>query len=228
MKHILVVDDDERIKKLLLKYLSENGYIVSVAANIKQAEELLRYFIFDLIVLDLMLPGENGIDFTKRFRTNNIVPLLMLSALGEFENRVEGLEVGADDYLVKPFEPKELLLRIHKLIDRHSQNIIQSGYIYFGKKKYNKNTKSLLDENNKDIPITTTEKNILEIMIENNGMALSRAQLMTILGSQINERSVDVQIRRLRSKIETNPSSPIYLQTSRGEGYRLYFTPSPI
>ena len=222
MLHILVIDDDERIRKLLKKYLEEHHYTVTIAQDIEQAKQYLNYFIFDLIILDLMLPGEDGLTFAKKFKLQNSTPILILSALGETHDRIEGLEIGADDYLVKPFEPRELLLRMTKLIERAVQSVSKLDDVYFGKKIFNINSQNLLDENNNDIPLTTNERNIMTFMIKNSGKVLSRNDFKNILGNEINERSVDVQITRLRSKIEINQSNPIYLKTIRGEGYILY------
>jgi len=222
MKHILIVDDDERIRELLKQYLQENGFRVSEAADTIEARLALSYFFFDLIILDLMLPGEDGISFADSLRLKKTCPILMLSALGETSNRIEGLEVGADDYLVKPFEPRELLLRIANLIKR-SEKQTEKAVVNIGSKKYNIQTKNFKDENERDIQLTGNERKILEVMVKNNGKIISREEFKTILGNEINERTIDVQIKRLREKIEQSPSTPLYLKTVRGEGYVLYF-----
>ena len=222
MLHILVVDDDERIRSLLKRYLQDNGFMVAIAEDIKQARMILSYFIFDLIVLDLMLPGEDGLSFTKNFKLQNTTPILMLSALGETSDKIDGLEIGADDYLVKPFEPRELLLRIKKLTERAVPTQRATNYIYFGEKKFNIANRSFSDQHDGDIPLTSLERNMIELMIKNTGKVLTRSDFMNVIGDKINERSIDVQIKRLRDKIEKNPSKPVYLQTIRGEGYILY------
>ena len=221
MRHILVVDDDDRIRDLLKEYLKENGFRVTAAADTIQARCALEYFVFDLIVLDLMMPGEDGISFAKSMQLKKPSPILMLSALGETSNRIEGLEVGADDYLVKPFEPKELLLRIGNLLKRvESKSEIE--FINIGNKMFNLKTKSLSHSDGNDLPLTTNERKILELMTKNLGKVISRDDFKNILGNEVNERSIDVQIKRLREKIEESPSTPQHLKTMRGEGYVLY------
>lgn len=211
--HLLVVDDDTRIRSLLQKYLLESGYFVSTAKDTEEADDLLKNFICDLIILDLMLPKENGISFIKRLKkAHNKTPVIMLTAMGETENRIEGLEVGADDYLAKPFEPKELLLRIANILKHNNKNKI----ISFGSFTYNQQTKCLYKYDN-IISITQSENDLLFLLIQNANTIVEREELANKLS--INERSVDVQIVRLRNKIEENPSRPTFLQTIRGQGY---------
>ncbi|MEK6734820.1 MAG: response regulator [Pseudomonadota bacterium] len=214
--HILIIDDDSRIRDLLQRYLVEQNYFVSTAKNNKEAEFLLKEIECNLMILDLMMPDENGIELAKRvrFQKNNI-PMIMLTAMGESHDRVTGLEIGADDYIVKPFEPKELLLRISKLLKRNKE---ETEIISFGDYAYN--LKSLtLTKNNQIIFLTNSEQALLNFLSKNK--LVSREVLSTALG--INERSVDVQIARLRNKIEENPRHPQFLQTVRNQGYILRF-----
>lgn len=215
--HLLLVDDDTRIRTLLQKYLISQGYLVSSVSNAFEAEKILNDINFDLIILDLMMPGKNGIIFTQELRASkNLVPIIMLTAMGEFEDRIAGLENGADDYLVKPFEPKELLLRISKILKRNRESI--SDTYHFMDFTYNFKSFSLTKKN-KYIFLTQSEHLLINILIKNANMILSREILASELS--INERSVDVQIIRLRNKIEQNPSQPQILQTMRGQGYIL-------
>ncbi len=217
--HILIVDDDDRIRTLLKEYLSENNYIISTAENSEEAQKKLEYLKFDMIILDVMMPGQNGYELTKDIKKKIKVPIILLTAKGEVENRIKGLELGADDYLGKPFEPKELLLRI--------KNIIKSNIKINLKLKY-KIGEALIDLNkmsinlkNKNKKISNTEKKVLVEMLSNPGKTYSREEIGKI-SSITQERSIDVMITRLRQKIEMNPKSPKYLQTIRGEGYVLW------
>ena len=217
--HILIVDDDDRIRTLLKEYLSENNYIISTAENSEEAQKKLEYLKFDMIILDVMMPGPNGYELTKDIKKKIKVPIILLTAKGEVENRIKGLELGADDYLGKPFEPKELLLRI--------KNIIKSNIKINLKLKY-KIGEALIDLNkmsinlkNKNKKISNTEKKVLVEMLSNPGKTYSREEIGKI-SSITQERSIDVMITRLRQKIEMNPKSPKYLQTIRGEGYVLW------
>ncbi len=221
--HILIVDDDVRILKLLKQFLSQNGYLVSTATSAREAETYLKEFIFDLVMLDVMMPEVTGIEFASSIKKNEMhVPIILLTALSEPEDRIKGLEAGVDDYITKPFEAKELLLRTKKLIDLYGYNKKSENIIKFGSISYDLNTKRLYD-NEQDIVIklSSTEKKLLEILIENQGNILPREKLSAIMGS-LNERSIDVQIVRLRSKIEANSKQPRFLQTIRNEGYVLY------
>jgi len=217
--HILVVDDDDRIRDLVKQYLNENNYFVSTAINAEDAQEKVNTIKFDLIVLDIMMPGKSGLDFTKENKNKIYTPVILLTAKGEADERVHGLEVGADDYLSKPFEPKELLLRIKNILNKtKSKNI--KRLIEFGNVKINLN-KHIILKNNKEYKINNTEKTILEVMINSPGKSFSREEIGKIINLD-KERSVDVIITRLRKKIEQNPKSPKYLQTLRGEGYVLW------
>ena len=217
--HILVVDDDDRIRDLVKQYLNENDYFVSTAINAEDAQEKVNTIKFDLIVLDIMMPGKSGLDFTEENKNKIYTPIILLTAKGEADERVHGLEVGADDYLSKPFEPKELLLRIKNILNKtKSKNI--KRLIEFGNVKINLN-KHIILKNNKEYKINSTEKTILEVMINSPGKSFSREEIGKIINLD-KERSVDVIITRLRKKIEQNPKNPKYLQTLRGEGYVLW------
>jgi two-component system, OmpR family, phosphate regulon response regulator OmpR len=218
-KHLLVVDDDYRIRKLLSQYLSENGYLVTSSQDTIEAREALKNFDFDLIILDVLLPKELGTDFAKILKKSSHISILMLTALGTPEERIKGLESGADDYMAKPFNPKELLLRIEKLIERHKEQSYQSeSHINLGKVKYNV-SKNILIKNDKEVALNTSEAKLLSILLENKGSLINRELISKKMN--INPRSVDVQIKRLREKIEEDPRNPVLLQTVRGKGYAL-------
>lgn len=214
--HLLVVDDDIRIRSLLQKYLIEQGYFVSSAQNTTEADFLQKKFQYNLIILDVMMLGESGTDYTKRLRNNdNNIPIIMLTAMGTTDACINGLEVGADDYIVKPFEPKELLLRITKILKR---NYIEDTNFYFGDFSYNIQSQILLKQED-HIFLTHSEHSLLKFLLKNPNKIISRDYLSKELS--INDRSVDVQIIRLRNKIETNPSKPLFLRTVRNQGYIL-------
>ena len=218
-KHILIVDDDDRIRNLLKDYLTDNNYIVSTAENADQAKERLKYIKFDIIILDVMMPGQNGYDLTKEIKRQIKVPIILLTAKGEVENRIKGLELGADDYIGKPFEPKELLLRIKNIVNKNNKIDLKSKHnIGAAEIDLNKMTVSL---NNKSRKISNSEKKVLVEMISNPGTTFSREEIGKISGI-IQERSIDVMITRLRQKIEINPKNPKFLQTIRGSGYVLW------
>jgi len=217
--HILVVDDDNRIRDLVKQYLSDKNYLVSTAISSEDAQKKVNVIKFDLIVLDIMMSGKSGLDFTLENKNKLYTPIILLTAKGETEERVHGLEVGADDYLAKPFEPKELILRIKNILDKtKSKNI--KRLIEFGNVKVDLNKLLILKEN-KEFKINNTEKSILEIMINSPGKPFSRDEIGKIINLE-KERSIDVIITRLRKKIEKNPKNPKYLQTLRGEGYVLW------
>ena len=217
--HILVVDDDDRIRELVKEYLNDNGFIVSTGNSAEEAKIRLGYFKFDLIVLDVMMPGQNGFELTKEIKKNSSIPVILLTAKGEVENRIEGLELGADDYLGKPFEPKELLLRIKNIIKK-SNKVDVNKINKIGEAKIDLNKMSI-QLKNKVNKINTVEKKVLLEMLANPGKTYSRLQIGKM--SDINqERSIDVMITRLRQKIEINPKKPKYLQTIRGSGYVLW------
>jgi two-component system phosphate regulon response regulator OmpR len=217
--HILAVDDDDRIRELVKEYLNENGFIVSTANNAEEAKIKMEYFKFDLIVLDVMMPGKNGFELTKEIKKYSDVPIILLTAKGEVENRIVGLDLGADDYLGKPFEPKELLLRIKNIIKKNNKvDFNKVNKIGDAKVDLNKMSIQLKNKSNK---INNAEKKVLLEMLANPGKTYSREKIGNI--SNISqERSIDVMITRLRQKIEVNPKSPKYLQTIRGSGYVLW------
>ena len=219
INHILVVDDDDRIRGLLKDYLSENNYIVSTAENAEQAKTRLEYLKFDMIILDVMMPGQNGYDLTKEIKKNINVPIILLTAKGEVESRIKGLELGADDYIGKPFEPKELLLRIKNIIKKNKQ-IDLTKINKIGDAKIDLN-KMRIQLKNKISKINNAEKKVLLEMLSNPGRTYSRIKIGEI-SSISQERSIDVMITRLRQKIEKNPKNPKYLQTIRGSGYVLW------
>ena len=217
--HILVVDDDDRIRELVKEYLDDNGFIVSTGNSAEEAKIRLKYFKFDLIVLDVMMPGQSGFELTQEIKKKSNVPIILLTAKGEVENRIHGLELGADDYLGKPFEPKELLLRIKNIIKK-SKKIDLSKINQIGEAKVDLNKMSI-QLKNKVSKINNSEKKVLIEMLANPGKTYSRTEIGEI--SNISqERSIDVMITRLRQKIELNPKNPKYLQTIRGSGYVLW------
>ena len=217
--HVLIVDDDNRIRDLLKEYLKENSYIVSTSENAENAKIKLSHLKFDLIVLDVMMPGQNGYDFTKEIKKKMNIPIILLTAKGEVENRIKGLELGADDYLGKPFEPKELLLRIKNIIDKNNKIDLDVKH-YIGNAQIDLNKMKInLDKENKKINLS--EKKVLTEMLANPGKTYSRDQIGKI-SNITQERSIDVMITRLRQKIELKPKNPKYLQTIRGSGYVLW------
>ena len=217
--HILVVDDDDRIRNLLKDYLSDNNYIVSTAENAERAKEKINYIKFDIIILDVMMPGQDGYDLTRDIKKKFKIPIILLTAKGEVENRIKGLEIGADDYIGKPFEPKELLLRIKNII-KNTNKLNLNSYHTIGKAKVDL-SKLKIDLNDKSKKINNSEKKVLVEMLSNPGKTFSRDEIGKISGIK-QERSIDVMITRLRQKIETDPKNPKYLQTIRGLGYVLW------
>ena len=217
--HILVVDDDDRIRELVKQYLNENKFLVTTAKDALDAKRKIEIVKFDIIILDVMMPGESGLSLTQEVKKNNPTPIILLTAKGKVEDRIEGLELGADDYLGKPFEPKELLLRIKNILEK-TQKITLPKEIYVGNALINLE-KLNIKIDNQTRKINTNEKKVLEKMLESPGKVFSRNDI----GKTINlskERTVDVLITRLRQKIETNPKKPKYLQTIRGSGYVLW------
>ena len=217
--HILIVDDDDRIRNLLKDYLTDNNYIVSTAENADQAKKKLLYLKFDILILDVMMPGQNGYDLTKEIKKQIKIPIILLTAKGEVEDRIKGLELGADDYIGKPFEPKELLLRIKNIISKNIKIDLKSKH-YIGKAEIDLN-KMTVNLSNKLKKINTSEKKVLIYMLANPGITFSREEIGKISGIS-QERSIDVLITRLRQKLEINPKNPKYLQTVRGSGYVLW------
>ncbi|WP_111733222.1 response regulator [Roseovarius amoyensis] len=224
--HLLIVDDDERIRGLLRKFLIRNGFLVSAARDAEHARKLLAGLEFDLIVLDVMMPGEDGVTLTRALRETLTTPIMLLTAKGETDDRIRGLEAGADDYLPKPFEPKELLLRINAILrrmpatepDHITPKVLQMGAVRFDIER------GELMNGEVSVRLTATEMQLMRIFSEHLGEPVSRSRLVEDLGrdkGQAQERAVDVQITRLRRKIEADPKQPRYLQTVRGEGYML-------
>lgn len=223
--HILIVDDDERIRELLKQYLIRQGFWVSAARDAPHARRLLEGLEFDLIVMDVMMPGEDGIALTRDLRRELATPILLLTARGDTQDRIAGLEAGADDYLAKPFEPKELLLRINAILRRVPQSASETGpkTLHLGPARYDVERAELWQGEDM-VRLTATEVQLLQILSACPGEAVSRADLVTRLGrgeDKAQERAVDVQITRLRRKIEEDPRQPRYLQTVRGTGYLL-------
>ena len=217
--HILVVDDDDRIRNLVKQYLNENNYLVTTAFSAEDAKKKVDTIKFDLIVLDIMMPGKSGLEFTIENKDKLYTPIILLTAKGEPEERIHGLEVGADDYLAKPFEPKELILRIKNILNKtKSKNI--KRLIEFGAVKIDL-SKNLIFRDKKEYKINNTEKTILEFMINSPGKPFSRDEIGKLINLD-KERSIDVIITRLRKKIEKDPKNPKFLQTLRGEGYVLW------
>jgi len=217
--HILVVDDDEGIRNLVKQYLNENNFLITTANNAEDAKEKISIIKFDLIVLDIMMPGKSGLEFTTENKKKINTPIILLTAKGEANERIEGLEVGADDYLPKPFEPKELILRIRNILNK-TKNKNQKRFIEFDNIKIDLN-KLIIIKNNDEFKINNTEKIILEKMINAPGETFSRESIGNLIDID-KERSVDVIITRLRKKIEIDPKNPKYLQTIRGAGYVLW------
>ena len=217
--HILVVDDDDGIRDLVKQYLNENNFLVTTANSAEDANKKIEVVKFDLIVLDIMMPGKSGLEFTRENKNAINTPIILLTAKGEVSERVEGLEVGADDYLPKPFEPKELVLRIKNILNKTKRRDLKR-VIEFGSIKIDLN-KHLIIKNSKEYKINNAEKTILEEMINSSGKTFSRDEIGRILNLD-KERSIDVIITRLRKKIESDPKNPKYLQTIRGAGYVLW------
>ena len=219
ISHILVVDDDDGIRSLVKKFLNENNFLVTTSDSAEDATEKTKIIKFDLIVLDIMMPGKNGLEFIQENKKKLETPIILLTAKGEANERIKGLETGADDYLPKPFEPKELILRIQNIIKNTKKNN-QKRVIAFENIKIDLN-KQLIFKNNIEYKINNTEKTILEKMINNPGKTFSREDIGLLIDLS-KERSIDVIITRLRKKIEINPKNPKFLQTIRGAGYVLW------
>jgi two-component system phosphate regulon response regulator OmpR len=217
--HILVIDDDDGIRSLVKKYLNENNYLVTTADNAEDALEKVKIIKFDLLILDIMMPGKSGLDFIKENKKKLKTPIILLTAKGEANDRIEGLEIGADDYLPKPFEPKELLLRIQNIIEKTKRNDLRR-VVDFENVKIDLN-KQIIFKNKIEYKINNTEKTILEKMINNPGKTFSREDIGLLIDLD-KERSIDVIITRLRKKIEIDPKNPKFLQTIRGAGYVLW------
>ena len=217
--HILLVDDDNRIRELVKQYLEENNFIVTTAIDAFDAKKKLDIIKFDILILDIMMPGKSGLSLTEEIKKTNPTPVILLTAKGEAADRIKGLEIGADDYLGKPFEPKELLLRIQNILSKTEKPILPNE-IYIGNSVINLK-KLQIKTDRKIVKINPQEKKILEKMLEIPGKIFSRNDIGKIINIS-KERTIDVMITRLRQKIETNPKNPKYLQTIRGSGYALW------
>ena len=221
--HILIIDDDQKIRLLLKKFLDNNGFRVSDAENTQQAKKIMETLIFDLLVIDIMMPGQNGLDFLKEVRQTNAIPTLMLTAMSNPEDRLDGLEYGADDYMTKPFEPRELLLRIQNILRRHPENLQKPESSYntrFGPFSFNQKSLNLY-KNDVPVHLTTSEQKLLNCFCKSPNKAFSRDDINNSLGGNMETRSIDVAIARIRRKIEDDQRHPIYLQTVRGIGWML-------
>jgi len=217
--HILIVDDDDRIRDLVKQYLNDYDFLVTTANNAEDAKQKIDIIKFDLIVLDIMMPGQSGLEFTNENKKKIGTPIILLTAKGEATDRIEGLEIGADDYLAKPFEPKELILRIRNILEK-TKSKSQKRVVNFSNVNIDLN-KLLIIKNNKEFKINSTEKIILEKMINSPGQTCTREEIGKLI-NLYKERSIDVIITRLRKKIEDDPKNPKYLQTIRGAGYVLW------
>lgn len=218
--HILVIDDDTRLRELLRKYLSDNGFRVTVAAEAEEARQRMAGLQFDLLVLDRMMPGENGLEFVHSLRPANKIPILMLTAMGEVEARIDGLEAGVDDYLAKPFEPRELVLRIRMILRRAEDISVTAVRIKLGRAEYDP-AREFLTVDGAPLRLTSAETSLLSALSAEPGAVLSRDELTKLCEIEGGERAIDVQVTRLRRKIEPDPRVPQYLQTVRGRGYVL-------
>jgi len=219
--HILVVDDDTRLRELLRKYLMEQGFRVTTAEEASDARQRMESLSFDLIVLDIMMPGESGLDLTRSLRTSSSVPILLLTAMGESSDRIDGLESGADDYLTKPFEPRELVLRIRSILRRiQSERGAAAQQISFGEFSFDP-ARDQLRRGEEFVHLTTAELTLLKTLADKPGQPVSREDLANEANLASSARTIDVQVNRLRRKIEANPKYPRYLQTVRGTGYIL-------
>ncbi len=218
--HILVVDDDQRIRDLLARFLQENGFRVTTAENAAVARANMRGLAFDVLVLDVMMPGETGMQLAESLRKDQDIPILMLTARAEPEHRIRGLEIGVDDYLAKPFEPRELLLRLQNILSRHKRNLSPQDVVRIGDFTFHIG-RGELKQNGETVRLTERERDLLRQFAERPGTPISRLELAK-QGTDGSERAVDVQINRLRRKIEADPGNPVYLQTVRGKGYILH------
>jgi two-component system, OmpR family, phosphate regulon response regulator OmpR len=221
--HILLVDDDNRIRGLLSRYLNEHGYRVTVAEHAASARQHIEALSFDMLIVDVMMPGENGLDLTSWIRSQSSVPILILTARGDPNDRIKGLEIGADDYLAKPFEPRELLLRLNNILRRVAVTIPTPPLpetVSFGDFTFHV-ARGELQQDGETVRITERERDMLQLLVETPRATVDRLALAGPAADLANERTVDVQVNRLRRKIEKDPGNPVYLQTVRGIGYRL-------
>lgn len=220
-KHILVVDDDTRLRALLQRFLRENHFLVSAAKDAEEARFMMTQYKFNLLIVDIMMPNESGLEFLAKLRQENSIPVIMLTAMGDVEDRITGLEHGADDYMAKPFEPKELLLRIASILKRAPAERKENQKLDLGLCVFDMQTKELTLKQGGLLHITPVEQSLLCILGAKSGQVFSREKLSDILGAGQSPRSIDVQITRLRKKIEKDSKNPRYLQTLRGKGYML-------
>ena len=220
-KHLLVVDDDTRLRSLLQRFLRENGFLVSTAKDADEARFMMRQYRFSLLIVDVMMPKENGFEFLTSLRQESSIPVIMLTAMGNVEDRIVGLENGADDYVAKPFEPKELLLRIASILKRTPAEKPEDQKLDLGLCVFDMQSKELISKQGDAMHITPVEQSLLSILGAKSGQVFSREKLSEILGAGQSPRSIDVQITRLRKKIEKDSKNPRYLQTLRGKGYML-------
>ena len=220
--HILVVDDDTRLRSLLTRFLRENDFMVSSAKGADEAREMLKEYKFDILIVDIMMPNETGLEFLSKLRKEDSVPVILLTAMGEAGDRINGLELGADDYLAKPFEPKELVLRIKNILKRAPQERDKvNSKLNLGLCWYDLDKKELTNKQGQIIHITPVEQAMLSMLGQKSGQIFSRERLAELLGAGQGPRSIDVQVTRLRKKIEKDSKNPRYLQTVRGKGYML-------
>lgn len=224
MPHILAVDDDDRIRRLLAQYLTKNGYIVITAENAADARAILKKYDFDLCVLDIMMPGEDGLSLAPFIHKSYDIPVLLLTAKTESQDRIAGFEAGADDYLAKPFEPKELLLRIQAILKRTRKLVtddIERAILHVSGKSYDIHKKEFFDRNGEIISLTEGESGLLHALAQKANIPIRREMLAAQLDMEVNDRAVDVQVTRLRKKIEDDPANPTIVLTLRGKGYML-------
>ena len=222
LPHVLIVDDDDRIRQLVTRFLQDSGFVTVAARDAAQAREIMKRFAFDALVVDIMMPGESGLEFTKGLRQKgNDLPILLLTALGEAQDRIAGFETGADDYLPKPFEPRELVLRLNAILRRRPANNLAARTIRVGRWLYNPELNELTD-GAEAVRLTAVEGNLFQALASRNGEPVSREELEALCGMEgAGDRTIDVQVTRLRRKIEEDSRQPRYLLTLRGKGYRL-------
>jgi len=220
LPHVLIIDDDERISSLVSRFLSENDFVVSVAHSAAQAREIMSRLAFDALVVDIMMPGESGLEFTQSLREKNDIPVILLTALGEADDRIKGLQTGADDYLPKPFEPRELVLRLQAILRRRPQPMKAQTTFRMGRWMYDPELNELRTDT-ESVRLTTAEGTLLKALASRHGNVISREDLALMCDVDPNTRTIDVQVTRLRSKLEDDSKVPRYLQTVRGTGYRL-------
>ncbi len=221
MPHVLVVDDDDRLRTLLAKYLGDNGFMVTPAGDAAEARRRMTSLSFDMIILDLMMPGESGLEFAEKLRNDNDIPILMLTAMSESEDRIRGLEKGGDDYLTKPFEPRELVLRIHSILKRARPQPSQPRELMFGDAVFSLE-RGEMRRRGRRVHLTEVEVSLLRALGQMSGQVMSRDRLIEATEAGGESRAIDVQVTRLRRKIEKDPREPRYLKTVRGKGYVLW------